>query len=262
VDRETPLLQVAGVAKTYPGSRREPPLRVLAGVDLEVGHEEFVALIGPSGCGKSTLLDIVSGLETPTAGTVALAGDRETSRLGRVAYMHQRDLLLPWRDVMGNAVLGLEIAGAGREEARARARALMAKFGLEGFEGAYPANLSGGMRQRVALLRTMLGDQPLILLDEPFGALDAITRAALQEWLGRVISEARRSALLVTHDVDEALLLSDRVYVMSGRPGRTIRTLEVDLERPRSQATVVTPRFVELKRELLETLARQELEAA
>lgn len=259
---ETPRLRVAGVTKSYPGSRREPPLHVLGGVDLEVAREQFVALIGPSGCGKSTLLNIVSGLEDATAGTVALDGDTSVRRLGTVAYMHQRDLLLPWRHVLSNAALGLEIAGVARDEAYERARALMPRFGLSGFEHAYPANLSGGMRQRVALLRTMLGDRQLILLDEPFGALDAITRGSLQEWLGGVLAEDRRSALLVTHDVDEALLLSDRVFVMSGRPGRTIRTVDVVIERPRSQATLVMPRFIELKRELLATLAQQVREAA
>jgi ABC-type nitrate/sulfonate/bicarbonate transport system ATPase subunit len=250
------------VTKTYPGTRREPPLHVLDGVDLDVAADQFVALIGPSGCGKSTLLNIVSGLEQPSSGTVALDGDLAARRLGRIAYMHQRDLLLPWRDVMGNVVLGLEVAGEKTGEARARARSLLPRFGLAGFERAYPASLSGGMRQRVALLRTMLRGQSTILLDEPFGALDAITRGSLQEWLAGVLAEHRRSALLVTHDVDEALLLSDRAYVMSARPGRTLHVFDVDIPRPRSQASLTSPRFVELKRELLSALTRQAREAA
>jgi len=257
-----PRLRVAAVTKTYPGTRRVQPLHVLDGVDLEVGADEFVALIGPSGCGKSTLLNIVSGLEEQSSGSVALDGDAKAKRLGRIAYMHQRDLLLPWRDVMGNAVLGLEVAGIDREEARGRAQALLPTFGLAGFERAHPASLSGGMRQRVALLRTMLRGQPTILLDEPFGALDAITRGSLQEWLSGVLAEHRRSTLLVTHDVDEALLLADRVCVMSGRPGRTVTTFDVDIERPRPQATLVSPRFVALKRALLDALAGQAHEAA
>ncbi|MBI2965221.1 MAG: ABC transporter ATP-binding protein [Chloroflexi bacterium] len=252
-----PRLRVSGVTKTYPGYRRAPPLHVLDGVDLQVASGQFVSLIGPSGCGKSTLLNIVSGLEEASCGTVELDGDPSARRLGVVAYMHQRDLLLPWRDVLGNAVLGLEIKGVASAEARAKARGLVSRFGLAGFEGTYPVNLSGGMRQRVALLRAMLGDQKLILLDEPFGALDAITRGSLQEWLGGVLVEDRRSALLVTHDVDEALLLSDRIYVMSARPGRTVLTVDIEAERPRSQGTLVTPRFVELKRGLLAALAQQ-----
>lgn len=250
-------LEVSDVTKTYPGGRRAPALEVLAGVSLRVGEGEFVSLIGPSGCGKSTLLNIVSGLERQTAGVVALDGDPDASRLGIVAHMHQRDLLLPWRTVIENASLGLEIRRVPPGEARERAGALCSRFGLAGFEETYPAHLSGGMRQRVALLRTMLPRQDLIVLDEPFGALDAITRGNLQEWLGQVLDSDRRSALLVTHDVDEALLMSDRIYVMSGRPGRSVQQWTVPLPRPRTHAALSDLRIVEIKHQLMAVLAGQ-----
>ena len=176
--------------------------------------------MGPSGSGKSTLLSILAGLEPPTSGTIALRGDPNARRIGRIAYMPQRDLLLPWRTALGNAAAGLEARGVPRREARERTRALFAEFGLSGFERAYPAALSGGMRQRVAFARSALATGDLLLLDEPFGALDALTRASLQRWLLEVWARLRVTCLLVTHDVDEALLLADRIYALSPRPGR------------------------------------------
>ncbi|MBI4220949.1 MAG: ABC transporter ATP-binding protein [Chloroflexi bacterium] len=252
-----PRLRVSGVTKVYPGRRGEPDLHVLAGVDLEVDANEFVSIIGPSGCGKSTLLNVISGLEPASSGEVALDGDVGARRLGVVAYMHQRDLLLPWRTVLDNAALGLEIRGVKIEEARRQALALFPRFGLSGFESAYPEDLSGGMRQRVAFLRAMLPEQDLLLLDEPFGALDAITRSGLQEWLAGILRGANRSVLLVTHDVEEALLLSERVYVMSARPGRTVLTVTVGLPTTRTREIVTEPAFVDLKRRLLAALAAQ-----
>jgi len=248
-------LELNGVTKTYPARGRRPALDVISDASLLVSSGEFVSLIGPSGCGKSTLLNIVSGLEEPTSGVVALDGDPRAPRLGLVAHMHQRDLLLPWRTVLGNAVLGLELRHVAATEARARALALIARFGLDGFEDAYPAHLSGGMRQRVALLRTMLPQQDLIVLDEPFGALDAITRSGLQEWLGDVLETDRRTTLLVTHDVDEALLMSDRIYVMSKRPGSTVQSLQVPLARPRTREALSDPRVIDLRRQLMGLLA-------
>jgi NitT/TauT family transport system ATP-binding protein len=200
-------------------------LDVLAGVSLDVGPREFVTLVGPSGCGKSTICNIVAGLVRPDAGTVAIDG--------QVAYMQQKDLLLPWRTVLDNAILGLEIQGAPRAAAREEARAMLRRFGLEGFERAYPATLSGGMRQRVALVRTLLCRRDLLVLDEPFGALDAMTRAAMQGYLLRLREEFGRTVLFITHDVEEAVLLSDRVYVMAARPGRIRAERRLDLPRPR-----------------------------
>lgn len=210
-------------------------LDVLAGVSLDVAPREFVALVGPSGCGKSTVCNIVAGLFRPDAGTVTMlaGGNRTGAAPGRVAYMQQKDLLLPWRTVLDNAILGLEIQGTPRGAAREEARVMLRRFGLEGFERVYPATLSGGMRQRVALVRTLLCRRDLLVLDEPFGALDAMTRAAMQGYLLRLREEFGRTVLFITHDVEEAVLLSDRVYVMGARPGRIRAEIRLDLPRPR-----------------------------
>lgn len=210
-------------------------LDVLAGVSLHVAPREFVTLVGPSGCGKSTVCNIVAGLVRPDAGTVTISGDAGAGGAapGRVAYMQQKDLLLPWRTVLDNAILGLEIQGTPRAAAREEARAMLRRFGLEGFERAYPATLSGGMRQRVALVRTLLCRRDLLVLDEPFGALDAMTRAAMQGYLLRLREEFGRTVLLITHDVEEAVLLADRIYVMGARPGRIRAERRLDLPRPR-----------------------------
>ncbi len=242
-------LELRGVSRTF--QSRRGVIEALAPVDLTVRDREFVSIVGPSGCGKSTLLNIVAGLEQPTTGEVLLDGQVASERLGRTAYMHQKDLLLPWRTVLDNAALGLEVAGAGRAESRARALELMDRFGLRGFETSYPATLSGGMRQRAAFLRTVLTDQPLMLLDEPFGALDALTRAEMQEWLLGLWEDLGRTIVFITHDVEEAVLLSDRVLVMSPRPGRFIVDEPVDLPRPRQYEMVTGSHFVELKSRLL-----------
>ncbi len=227
---------------------------VLAGVDLEVARGRFVSLVGPSGCGKSTLLRILAGLVEPTSGTATIDGVSIIGRPGSAAYMPQKDNLLPWRRTLSNATLGAEIAGMGRAEAAARAMPLLERFGLEGFESAWPAELSGGMRQRVALLRTFLLDRSVLLLDEPFGALDAITRRRMYSWLQDVWLADRRTVLFVTHDVEEALYLSDQVVVLSPRPGRVVANIDVDLSRPRSPSLVTDPSFVARKAELLTAL--------
>ena len=208
-------------------------LDVLAGVSLDVAPREFVTLLGPSGCGKSTICNIVAGLVRPDAGTVTISAGGGSAGGGRVAYMQQKDLLLPWRTVLDNAILGLEIQGTPRAAAREEARAMLRRFGLEGFERAYPATLSGGMRQRVALVRTLLCRRDLLVLDEPFGALDAMTRGAMQGYLLRLREEFGRTVLFITHDVEEAVLLSDRIYVMAARPGRIRAERRLDLPRPR-----------------------------
>ncbi len=266
MDEIAPLLRVSDVSMRY-HNRRGGWFEALRSVDLTLVEGEFVALVGPSGCGKSTLLSIIAGLETPTNGGIALRGDFSARRLGRVGYMPQRDLLLPWRDALGNASAGLEAQGMRRSDARQRARALFADFGLTGFERAFPATLSGGMRQRVAFARTALVARDLLLLDEPFGALDALTRASLQRWLAAVWARLGMTCLLVTHDVDEALLLADRIYVMSARPGhiRMERRLSDHLPstddvlraRPRPQAFLARPEIAALKTELLATLTSE-----
>jgi len=223
-------------------------------VDLTLRPNDFVSLIGPSGCGKSTLFNIIAGLLVPDAGIVALDGDDILGRPGSVAYMRQRDLLLPGRTVLENVTLGPELAGTPLKQAKAAARNLLRRFGLEGFENAYPATLSGGMRQRAALLRTILCQRPVILLDEPFGALDALTRAAMHEWLLGIQREFQRTMILITHDPDEAVFLSDRVYVATQRPMRIAGTVDVDLPAPRQRDVTMTSAFLDCKRAVLALL--------
>jgi ABC-type nitrate/sulfonate/bicarbonate transport system ATPase subunit len=220
-------VNVARVSRRY-GARdgASGAVHALADVSLHAAPGEVLAVVGPSGCGKTTLLELICGLQTPDSGTV---------RGEPAVLMPQRDLLLPWLSAVDNAALALRIAGVPREERRRRAAALFAELGLEGFEEARPHELSGGMRQRVAFLRTLLSDKPVLCLDEPFGALDAITRAEMQGWLARALEQAPRTVVLVTHDVEEAVLLADRVAVMCARPGRVTAELEIDLERPRSR---------------------------
>jgi NitT/TauT family transport system ATP-binding protein len=200
---------------------------VLGGVSLDVPAGGTVGLVGRSGCGKSTLLRLIAGLEAPDGGRIAVAGAEDgPGRLASCALMPQADLLMPWRDALGNASVPLENAGIGRREARARAAELFAELGLAGFEEARSWELSGGMRQRVAFARTLLAEKPVLLLDEPFGALDAITRTEMQEWLAGALAALPRTAVLVTHDIDEALRLCDRVVVLTARPGRVACELD------------------------------------
>ncbi|UYP19906.1 ABC transporter ATP-binding protein [Rhodococcus sp. Z13] len=225
---------------------------VLDGVDFSVELGEFVSLIGPSGCGKSTLFSLVAGLERPDSGEVLVGG--APAAPGRAALMPQKDLLFPWRSVLDNCALGLQVQGVSRREARARARELLPTFGLAGFEDAAPGRLSGGMRQRAALARTVLQGRDVLLLDEPFGALDALTRTEMQLWLQKVWQEHRWTVLMVTHDVREAVLLSDRVLVLDPRPTRVHHEVRVTLPRPRTAETLATSGFVALEQELLEHL--------
>jgi NitT/TauT family transport system ATP-binding protein len=214
-------------------------MQALTGVSLHANHGELLAVVGPSGCGKTTLLELICGLQSPDAGTIECAP---------AALMPQRDLLLPWLSALDNAALALRIAHRPRAEARARAAGLFAELGLEGFEQAHPHELSGGMRQRVAFLRTLLSGKPVLCLDEPFGALDAITRTEMQGWLGRALEREPRTVVLVTHDVEEAVVLADRVAVLSARPGRVRADLEVDLPRPRSRTD---PELIALREQAL-----------
>ncbi|MET7683255.1 ABC transporter ATP-binding protein [Streptomyces sp. NPDC005423] len=207
-------------------------LKVLRGLQLSVAPGEFAAVIGPSGSGKSTLFNLVSGLERPNGGTVLVDGEPPRTRSGRVAYMPQKDLLFPWRTVLANTALGLEAQGVRRAEARDRAAALFEAFGLDGFQNSYPAQLSGGMRQRAALLRTVVLERPLLLLDEPFGALDSLTRSDMQHWLADMWKRYRWTVVLVTHDIREAVLLADTVHVLSPRPATVTARIEVPRPSP------------------------------
>ena len=246
-------VSVRNASKSFPRPDL-PPVDAIDRISLDVHLGEFVVIVGPSGCGKSTLLNIIAGLTEPDTGSVSLQGDTDAERIGRVAYMHQIDLLLPWRNVLSNATLGLEIAGIPRAESESKATELAQRFGIAEFLNAYPATLSGGMRQRVALLRAVLPDRDVLLLDEPFKALDAITRSELQRWLSDVLDRSHRATIMVTHDVEEALMLGDRVLVMSPRPGRILLELDVDLPRPRPRDVVREPNFVDLKWQLLSAL--------
>jgi ABC-type nitrate/sulfonate/bicarbonate transport system ATPase subunit len=249
-----PAAALRGARRTFRSRRAE--VTALDGVDLEVRPREVVAVVGPSGCGKSTLLELLAGLQEPDAGSAEAGGATDAaSRRGACAFMPQRDLLMPWRDALGNAALALECQGTPKRAARERAEPLFERFGLAGFEGARPAELSGGMRQRVAFVRTLLPGRPVLLLDEPFAALDAITRAEMQEWLAGALAVEPRSVVLVTHDTEEALFLADRAVVLSRRPGRVVAELDVPFARPRERRSTVTdPAFVELKQKALEAL--------
>jgi len=249
---------LTGVARRFRGRRRgDPGVTALEGLDLEARPGEIVGVVGSSGCGKSTLLELVAGLQQPDSGTVTVGTASDPSaRRDACALMPQRDLLLPWRDALANAALALEAQGVPARVARARAEPLFERFGLADFEHARPAELSGGMRQRVAFIRTLLPGRPVLALDEPFGALDAITRAEMQQWLADALAVEPRTVILVTHDVEEALFLADRVAVISPRPGRVVTELDVPLPRPRDRRAAVTdPGLARLRARALEALA-------
>jgi ABC-type nitrate/sulfonate/bicarbonate transport system ATPase subunit len=244
-------VQVTGVAHSF------GELRAIERIDLEAEPGEVIGIVGPSGCGKTTLLELVAGLRPADRGEIRVADrDEPEERLRRCAYMPQRDLLLPWISAVDNAALALRIAGVGRDEARRRAGGHFERLGLGGFERSRPSQLSGGMRQRVAFLRTLMAGRPVLLLDEPFASLDAITRAEMQSWLASVLRDDRHTVLLVTHDVEEALYLSDRVLVLSRRPARVTDRIEIEAPRARDRAAAVTsPAFAELKQRALRGLA-------
>jgi ABC-type nitrate/sulfonate/bicarbonate transport system ATPase subunit len=261
---ESSLSEPAG-GRSEPGVRlaierlrhRFGALRVLEQIDLRVAPRTVVGLVGPSGCGKSTLLELIAGLREPEAGEIAIGEATEPAeRLRQCAYMPQRDLLLPWMAAIDNAAIALRNKGLGRRQARAAAAPLFERFGLAGFESAKPGELSGGMRQRVAFLRTLLAGKPLLLLDEPFAGLDAISRGEMQEWLAGALAVDARTVVLVTHDVEEALYLSDAVAVLSPRPATILAELSSPAPRELPRREVITrPEFTEARERALEALA-------
>jgi ABC-type nitrate/sulfonate/bicarbonate transport system ATPase subunit len=253
---DAPKLLVQGVTKIFRTGRQR--LDVLASIDLAIAAGEFVSLIGPSGCGKSTLFNIIAGVEQPTSGMITIDGDAEHVRTGKTGYMPQQPLLLPWRTVEENVMLGLDVRHVPRKKARYEANELLKHFGLAEFAHNYPSTLSGGMRQRVALLRTVLFNRSFLLLDEPFGALDALTRLACQMWLLDLWQEVHSSVLFITHDVREAMLLSDRIYVLSARPARVLRIVDVDLPRPRQPEQLALEQAVQLEQELMSLLLKEQ----
>ena len=248
----TPRIELRHISKTFFGVHHIVP--ALEDVSFKVMPGEFVTIIGASGSGKSTLFNLCVGLHEPDEGEILIDGERPENRAGMVGYMPQRDLLLPWRSVLDNVLIPLEIQGIPKRESRQKALEMLPHFGLETFENEYPSALSGGMRQRAALLRTWLMGRSTLLLDEPFGALDALTRKELQDWLLRVWQEFGRTVMFITHDVEEAVYLADRVIVLSARPGRIRRELKIDLPRPRRQRMIAEPEFAKLVRELLSEL--------
>jgi NitT/TauT family transport system ATP-binding protein len=255
---EPRTVSAAGTAVEIAGLRhRFGELEVLAGLDLAVGAGEVVGLVGPSGCGKSTLLELIAGLLEPTAGSLRVGGgEAPAERLGRCVYMPQRDLLLPWLSALDNAALAARNRGASRAGARAEAAPLFDRFGLAGFERSRPGELSGGMRQRVAFLRTLLAVKPVLLLDEPFASLDAISRAEMQEWLAGALAAQPATVVLVTHDVEEALYLCDRVVVLTARPARALASVEAPAPRTTPRLEVVTsPEFTAARERAMAALA-------
>lgn len=253
-----PLIELRNVSKTFGA------VKALQDLEVAIRPGELVTVVGPSGCGKSTLFNILAGLEEPDPGDILRLKGRSSvasDLLGQVSFMPQRDLLLPWRNVIDNAILALEIEGMPRAEARRQAMEMLPEFGLSGFEGQYPNQLSGGMRQRVALMRTFLFKRDLMLLDEPFGALDALTRTVMQRWLLDVWQKHRRTVLFITHDVDEAIFLGDRVLVMTARPGRVKLEQVIDLPRPRKPDIVTAPEFIALKKTLLEAIEEESMKS-
>ncbi|MEU4317526.1 ABC transporter ATP-binding protein [Nocardia fluminea] len=254
-DAEGDRIVVDHLTKSFPQpGRRSPELAVLGGVSFTVRSGEFVTVIGPSGCGKSTVFNMLAGLESPDSGSVGFRAADGEDTASHCAYMPQKDLLFPWRTVLDNTILGLRVQGVPKTEARRRARELFPVFGLSGFEDARPSQLSGGMRQRAALLRTVVQERELLLLDEPFGALDSLTRTEMQSWLQEVWQRYRWMVLMITHDVREAVYLSDRVIVLSARPATVRRELRIDLPRPRGLSMITAPEFVALEEELLAIL--------
>lgn len=251
-----PALEVSGISKSFLHRRSET--KVLNDVSLKVEQQEFVSIIGPSGCGKSTLFHMIGGLIHPDAGIIRMNGKEVTGKRGEISYMPQQPALFPWRTIEDNVLLAGEIKGALQEGAREEAGHWLAKIGLSGFEKAYPHMLSGGMQQRAAFLRALLAPQELMLLDEPFSALDALTRSDMQRWLLELWEENRRSVLFITHNIEEALLLSNRIYVFSGRPGSILHTVDVPFPRPRRDEITDEPEFLKLKRQLSQWMREEQ----
>ncbi len=252
-------LELLDVTKEFPVKGAK--VTALDQVTMQIPDHKFISIIGPSGCGKSTLFNIISGLDHPSYGQLVIDGEKVSGTSGLVGYMLQKDLLLPWRTILDNVILGMEIIGVPKKEAKAQAMPLLEKYGLKGFEHSYPSHLSGGMRQRAALLRTVLYNRDVILLDEPFGALDAQTRANMQEWLLDLWDDFQKTILFITHDIDESIYLSDEVYIMTARPGTVKHRLKIDLPRPRKPNIITSKRFIELKDEALTLLSEEVLKS-
>ncbi|APO43574.1 ABC transporter ATP-binding protein [Paenibacillus xylanexedens] len=256
-----PALEVVDVHASF--RERRSRLPVLNGLSLTVEQGEFVAIVGPSGCGKSTLFHIIGGLLKPQEGQVLMNGQNVTGQRGKISYMPQQPALFPWRTIEDNVLLAGEVASSAphRAEALAEARKWLSSVGLAGFEQAYPHMLSGGMQQRAAFLRALLSPQELMLLDEPFSALDALTRSDMQRWLLDIWEQNRRSVLFITHNIEEALLLADRVYVLSNRPATVLHEVHVPFDRPRREEITEESAFLERKRQIAQWMREEQQKA-
>lgn len=251
------VLTFDDVSFSYKGKKKEKVTPILDHLSFTIQSGEFVSLLGPSGSGKSTIFRLITGLEQPTKGSISLYGEEEMKRLGKVGYMPQQDMLLDWRNILDNAFLPLEINGFTKKDRKEQVLQLLEGFGLKGHEYDFPHQLSGGMRQRVSFLRAMLGGGNLLLLDEPFSALDAVTRLSMQEWLLDQWGKLEKTVIFITHDVDEALFLSDRVFLFSPSPLSTFKEIQVPLPRPRKLEDLLSPELATIKSELLHELRQQ-----
>jgi NitT/TauT family transport system ATP-binding protein len=242
-------IDIVDTSKTYTSLAGEP-IVALENLDLKIGSGEFLSIVGPSGCGKSTLLMLVSGLLPLTSGQISIDGETVVEPHAKVGVIFQRDLLLDWRTVIANVLLPVEIKGWDVKEYRPKAEKLLEQVGLEGFAGKYPTELSGGMRQRVSICRALIQEPGLLLMDEPFGALDALTREQISFDVLRMWNDIGNTVLFITHSIDEAVLLSDRVLVMTPRPGKLDLELKIDLPRPRTGQTLSDPKFIKYTQQI------------
>ena len=243
-----PVLEVKGVSKSFDGEE------IIRNISLELKEGEIVSLLGVSGGGKTTLFNIIAGLSTPDEGNIFLEGQEITGKPGNISYMLQKDLLLPYRTLVDNVALPLTIRGMKKSEARDKAAGYFEEFGLEGAEKKYPAEISGGMKQRAALLRTYLFSEKVALLDEPFSALDMLTKASVHEWYLDVMEKIKLSTLFITHDIDEAILLSDRIYLLTGKPGSITKEIVIKEPKPRKKDFNLSENFLQYKREIISHL--------
>jgi len=242
------VLKVLGVTKEYNHKN------IVEDIDIYLNQGEFVSVLGPSGCGKSTLFNVIAGLLKPEAGQVFVNDKEVTGETGVVSYMYQKDLLLPWRNVIDNGILPLEVRGIPKKEAREKVKAMLAIFQLEEDGKKYPIQLSGGMKQRVSLLRTTMFSKEIMLLDEPFGGLDAITRLKMQEYLLEILKKIKGSVLFITHDIDEAIFLSDRIYIINGSPARIVKEIAVPLKHASPELMMTSPELRQLRSDILKQL--------
>jgi NitT/TauT family transport system ATP-binding protein len=254
------MIEIRGVWKEF--AKGERRVMALQDIDLDVAQREFVAILGPSGCGKSTLLNMVAGFDHPTRGTVKVEGEEIVEPSPRRCVVFQEPALFPWLTVMDNVVFGPKNRRQPAAEYRPRAAQIIEQVGLRGFEASYPAELSGGMRQRVGIARVLIMEPRVLLMDEPFGSLDAQTRSLMQELLLALWQRHQQTVLFITHDIEEALLLADRVCVMTARPGRIKKSIPVPMPRPRSIELTLSPEFNALRREVLELIREESVRAA